>query len=310
VPADLPGRGLIGKNLLRKSSCGGICEKAIIFPNYASEALMQCMTKSRSQFIEMTTILLLALLQSPARAQDWSDAAHEEAQQQNQNHVVVGLGAGYAPAYEGADKYRGLPVPAFDVKQGRLFVNLRNGVGINIVETPLLTVGTSVMFMPGYRRQDAPAGIGELSIGAGGRVFVSLRTGGLVATVGATKGVVGGTHGTVADASLSYPIAVAARFTLIPTIGTTWADAKYNDRYFGVDAQQSLASGLPQYAPGSGIKDASAILSANYRLTDNLSLAVSVGATSLLGNVKDSPIVFHRNAQPAGFLTVAYRLGH
>jgi MipA family protein len=124
-----------------------------------------------------------------------------------------------------------------------------------------------------------------------------------------TKGVVGGTKGTSADASLSYPIVVTPRLTFIPTIGTTWADAKYNNRYFGVDAAQSFASGLPQFTPGGGIKDASAIVSANYRLTEHLILGVSAGATSLLGNVKDSPIVFHRNAQPAGFVSIAYRFG-
>jgi outer membrane protein len=253
------------------------------------------MTKSRSQFIAITTVLSLALLESSAQAQE------------DPNHVIVGLGAGYVPAYEGADKYRVLPVPAIDVKWGPLFANLRNGIGINIVDTDFVTVGTSVTFMPGYRRQDVPDGIGKLSNGAGGRAFVSLKAAGLVATVGGTRGVVGGTKGTVADASLAYSIPVTLRFMLIPSIGTTWADAKYNNRYFGVDADQSFASGLPQFTPGGGIKDASATLSASYRLTDRLTLGVSAGATTLLDKVKDSPIVAHRNAQPAGFLSVSYR---
>ena len=250
---------------------------------------------TRSQFIAITTVLSVALLGSTAKAQD-------------RDHVIVGLGAGYAPAYEGADKYRGLPLPVIDVEWGPFFAN-SNGVGFNIVDTDFVTVGTSVMFMPGYRRGDAPAGIGKLSNGAGGRAFVSLKVRGLVATVGGTRGVVGDIKGSVADASLSYPINVTPRFMLIPSIGTTWADAKYNNRYFGVDAEQSFASGLPQFVPGSGIKDASARLSMNYRLTERLNLGVSAGATTLLNKVKDSPIVFHRNAQPAGFLSISYRFG-
>jgi MipA family protein len=260
---------------------------------------VQTRPKRRSQFIEITTVLSLALSESTVQAQNGSD----------QNHVVVGLGAFYAPAYEGADKYRSLPIPPIDVKWGRFFANLHNGVGINILDTDLVTVGTSVMFMPGYRRQDAPEGIGSLSTGAGARVFASFKAGGLVATLGGTKGVVGGTKGTVANAGLAYPIAVTLRFMLIPSVGTTWADAKYNNRYFGVDAEQSFASGLPQFAPGSGLKDASASLTASYRLTEHLTLGVSAGATALLSKVKDSPIVFHRNAQPNGFLSVAYRFG-
>lgn len=289
---------------------GGVLGESEHFSRFKSvRAPVQLMTKSRSRFIAITSVFSLALLKSPARAQDWSDAAHQEEQQQNQDHVIVGLGAGYAPAYEGAAKYRGLPIPALDVKWGPFFVNLRNGIGINIIDTSFVTVGTSVMFMPGYRREDAPEGIGQLSTGAGGRAFASLKAGGLVATVGGTKGVIGGTLGATADASLSYPITVTPRLTFIPTIGTTWADAKYNNRYFGVDAEQSFASGLPQYSPGSGIKDAAAIVSANYRPTEHLILGVSAGATTLLDKVKDSPIVFHRNAQPVGFLSIAYRFG-
>jgi outer membrane protein len=255
------------------------------------------MTKSRSQFIAITTVLSLALLESSARAQE------------DRNHVIVGLGAGYAPAYEGADKYRVLPIPAIDVQWGPFFANLRNGVGINIIDTKFVTLGTSVMFMPGYRREDAPEGIGKLSNSAGGRAFLSLQAGGLVATVGGTRGVVGDSMGTVADVNLSYPIAATLRLTLIPSIGTTWADAKYNNRYFGVNAEQSFASGLPQFAPGNGLKDVSALLSANYRLTDHLNLGLSAGATTLLNKVKDSPIVAHENAQPTGFFSVSYRFG-
>jgi MipA family protein len=259
-------------------------------------------TPSRSKVIAIASVLSVALLHSTAQAQD-----SDEAPKQDQNHILLGLGAEDAPAYEGARKHRVLPLPALDVQWGSFFANLDNGIGINLIDSEFVTVGTSVMFMPGYRSEDAPKGIGTLSVGAGGRAFVSLHAAGLVATVGGTKGVAGGTKGTVADATLSYPIAMTARFRLTPSIATTWADAKHNNRYFGVDAQQSLASGLPQFAPGKGVKDASAQLSATYILSEHFVLGVSVGATTLLNKVKDSPIVFHKNAQPTGLVYIAYR---
>lgn len=255
---------------------------------------MQSITPPCSKFIAITTVLSLALLQSTTQAQD-------------SNHVVIGLGAAYVPAYEGAHKYRVLPLPALDVHWNSFFANLDNGVGINIIDYKFVTMGTSVMFMQGYRREDAPPGIGSLRAGVGGRAFLSLHAGGWAATVGGTKGVAGSTKGTLADANLSYSIAVAPRLTLTPSIAATWADAKHNNRYFGVDAEQSVASGLPQFAPGSGVKDASVLLSANCLLTDHLILGVSAGATTLLNKVKDSPIVFHRNAQPLGIVSLAYR---
>jgi outer membrane protein len=267
---------------------------------------VQIMTKRRSQFIALTLVAPFVLLENSARAQDLSDATQQDAIPANHDHLIVGLGTGYFPAYEGADKYRVLPLPAIDVKWGPFFVGL-GGIGFDVVDTKWLTVGTSLTFVPGYRRGDVPEGIGRLSTGAGGRVFASLKAGGWVATIGATQTVAGATGGATADVSLSRPIVVTPRLTLIPTIGTTWADAKYNNRYFGVDAQQSLASGLPQFAPGAGIKDATAFLTTSYRLTEHLILGVSAGATTVLGDVKDSPIVFHKNAQPTGFLSIAYR---
>ena len=49
-------------------------------------------------------------------------------------------------------------------------------------------------------------------------------------------------------------------------------------------------------------------LTASYLLTKHLILGVSAaGATTVLGNAKDSPIVFHKNAQPSGFLSLGYR---
>lgn len=257
--------------------------------------------------------LSLAFWSLPVSAQDLSGGARQSQptasdEAQDNSHFILGLGALYAPAYQGADKYRPLPLPAIDLKWGPFFANLRNGIGVNVVDNKVITAGASITFMQGYRSKDAPVGIGGLSVGAGARGYVSLKAAGFIATFGGTKGIVGDNRGIVADATLAYPITVAPRVMIIPTIGTTWADAKYSDRYFGVNAMQSFASGLPQFRPGSGFKDASAMLNVSYRLTDHIILGASGGVTTLLGQVKDSPLVFHKT-QPAGFLSLAYRFG-
>lgn len=224
------------------------------------------------------------------------------------DHVVVGVGAIYAPAYTGADNYRALPIPVIDVLKGPFFLNLQDGVGLNVIDSGVLTIGGSVAFMPGYRRRDAPHGIGKLSSGAGARMFARLKAAGAVATVGATQGFAGGTRGVIVDMNLSYPIMASSRVTLVPAIGATWADRKYNNRYFGVDAAQALASGLPEFRAGAGFKDMSATLTANSRLTDRISVSLSGGVTRLLGRVQDSPIVFHKT-RPLGILSLSYSLG-
>lgn len=251
---------------------------------------------------------IMTLSSVPSAAQSQAQIQPQPQPERNRDHFVLGVGAGYAPAYQGADDYRVMPLPVIDIAWGPFFANLRNGIGVNAVDTDHVTIGASVTMMPGYRSKDAPKGIGELSFGAGARGFMSLKAAGFVATIGATKGFAGGTKGVIADASLSRPVFVSSRFMLVPTIGASWADRKHNDRYFGVNAAQSRASGLRQYRPGSGLNDASAMLTAQYRLTDRISLAATGGVTTLLGKVKDSPIVAHKT-QPLGFLSVSYRLG-
>src|SRR3546814_6300172 len=66
----------------------------------------------------------------------------------------------------------------------------------------------------------------------------------------------------VADASLSYALPVSDRMTVIPTIGTSWANGKHMNRYFGIDASEAIASGLPFYRAESGFKDVSGLITA------------------------------------------------
>jgi outer membrane protein len=119
--------------------------------------------------------------------------------------------------------------------------------------------------------------------------------------------VAGGTGGIIADASLSYPIPLSQKFTLTPTIGATWANRKHNDRYFGITASEASASGFAPFKAGSGFKDMSGTFTATYRLTDRISLSATGGATTLLKQVKRSPLV-ERATQPFGIIALTYRL--
>lgn len=227
---------------------------------------------------------------------------------QAKDHVVLGAGVAATPAYQGSKDYRVLPIPVIDIKQGWFFANLRNGVGVEPIDNETVTVGASAVFVPGYRKRDVPQGVDKLSNGAGVRLFTTVRASGFVATVGGVQVVSGGGKGFVADGALSYPIRMSPKVMLTPTLGATWADSKYNDRYFGVSAREAVASGLPQFTAESGLKDVSATLTASYRLTDQISLSATGGVTRVLGDLKGSPLV-QKTQQPLAMLTVTYRLG-
>ncbi|MBO9695132.1 MAG: MipA/OmpV family protein [Sphingopyxis sp.] len=243
-----------------------------------------------------------AAVQAQTQIQELSDGSGDR---DDGDRITIGIGGLYAPAYRGGDDYRFQPLPVVNVKWNRFFVNFQDGIGADLVDSGDVTIGVGLTPVGGYRAKDAPDGIGKLSLGLGGRGFVKLRQGGFEATLGATKVITGNTGGVIADASLAYPITASDKLTLIPSIGTTWADGKHNNRYFGVTAAQSAASGLPQYRAGSGLVDAKAGLTVVYRLTDRIGVMAVGGVSSLLGDAKDSPIVYHKT-QPYGLFAVTY----
>lgn len=255
--------------------------------------------KSSRQFVA-ASVLCAIVPCSPCIAQ-------VQVQAQARDHVVLGAGVAATPVYQGAADYRVLPIPLIDIQKGAFFASLRNGIGLAPVDTGTVRIGVGAVYVQGYRRRDVPAGIDRVSDGVGLRTFAEIRTWGFVGTMGAVKGLAGGTKGMIADAGLSYPIALTRQLRLVPMVATTWANAKHNDGYFGIDPSEAVRSGLSAFHGGAGFKDVSAGLTITYRLNDRMTLSATGSATRLLETVGDSPLV-RKKARPTGLLGVSYRL--
>lgn len=233
-------------------------------------------------------------------------AQTQDASATSAGHLVVGLATARLPAYQGADDHRTLILPVIDFSAGDYFVNVQDGVGVRLVSRPGWSASVSLAPTAGYRKRDVPEGIGRLDVGVGARAFTSVKIGGALATLGATKGIARGNRGLVLDGGLALPVQTSPKLLLIPAVGATWADARYNDRYFGVSARQAAASGLARYAPGQGLKDASVSLLANYSVTDRVSVSVLGSVTWLLSVASDSPLTV-RATQSSAMTSVTYR---
>ncbi len=240
--------------------------------------------------------LLLALLSLTAAAAYAAD----------DDHLKLGLGAAIAPRYEGADEYRLQPFPVVDAQYGRFFARSGDGLGLNIWQSAQLTIGAGVNMMEGYSKSDVPEGIGKLSNALGARVFVSTNAWGAIFTVSATQAISKSERGLIANARVSYPYSISERFRVIPSVSVNWANAKYMDSYFGINAQQAARSGLSEYRPSAGFKDVSLRLGFSYDLTKTWSITGVAGVSRLMGDAADSPLV-RRKSQAVGALGVAYR---
>lgn len=101
--------------------------------------------------------------------------------------------------------------------------------------------------------------------------------------------VLGYSNGFIAHASYSYPIPLG-RVMLIPSVGLKWTSYEYNDYYYGIDSDESRASGLSEYKPGSALSP-SAGLTARIGLSENWSIFANGNLEFLNQEIYDSPMV-------------------
>lgn len=202
--------------------------------------------------------------------------------------VTVSSGAGFAARREDAER-RGLGIDlaeneAFDLSLGLRLDNGRDessspalaGMG-KVKRTVRVRVGGSWRFAPGWQLS------GNWTVDAFNR---------------------GG--GNIADAKIQYEWQLAPRFSLTPAASITVAGPRYMRTWYGVDEEQSAASGYPYYKPGLGVRDISFTLAARAELGEHWVLIGGPGYTRLLGPAGRSPIVQRRSSWSAN-AGVGYR---
>jgi MipA family protein len=255
-------------------------------------------------FVFMTTAMPLAAqtLGPPAVAPGGGDWA-----------ISVGVGGAVRPTFEGSDRYRVSPLPfASVVWKDTVSLDVS---GLNVYwRSEGLQVGAGVTYNLGRSTEDKffgqgdarLAGLGDVPATVGVRGFANYRLGPVLLGASITKYFVEGNNGLLADASIGVPYRINDRFAVTARIATTWADRNYMQNFFGISPQQSANSGYAAYDAGSGFKDVSLSLGAQYKLTENWSLSGGVRLTQLLGAAKNSPISF-ADRSVTGTMLVGYR---
>lgn len=265
-----------------------------------------------------SVITVLAVLSAAgvASAQDSQDDGWQ---------VTVGAGGLYAPSYEGDDDYQLSALPSVQVRYGdRFFASVENGVGYNWMNTETLRAGPigRVRFS---RDEDgdktfAIAGDDTDDLQGLGDVDTSIELGGFVEydigalTLGAeARQAVNGHEGFIADVNAEWS-GRASGFgpPVFWSIGprARFVDDSYTSAYFGVDAAQSLASGLPVYEAGGGLHSYGVGASALLPLSEDLAIITFAGYDRFTGDAADSPMVQQRGSenQASVGVFVSYRI--
>lgn len=248
----------------------------------------------------------LLLAAAPALAQE------EAPPKQDGNSLTIGLGAGYAPTYEGSDDYRIIPGGVVRGKVGghsfytrglQLYLDAipeADGPGLHVAVGPVVGL-----------RLNRTSGIKDAQVRALGKLDTAYEVGAF-AGIGQTGVItsdydnlsfrvayltdVGNAHEShIITPSIEYGTPLSRQTFVGLSLSADFVGDGYADYYFDVTPAGSLASGLAAYDADGGFKSWTVSLAGAHSLTGDLLGGLglfAVGAyTRLRGDFAESPIV-------------------
>lgn len=274
----------------------------------------------------VAVLLSSAAMCAPAFAQDETTQAADTSGRGvfAGDWVTVGIGAGYAPSYDGSDDYVLFPAPLAQGSIGGIDFGAR-GPGLY---ADLIADGNSasnVKFLAGplFRvRMDRNSKIKDPVVRLLGKEDVAIE-------VGATLGVsfakvinpfdnlsistdvqwdVAGAHkGRVISPSISYSTPLSTAIFTSVSLSATHIDGNYADTYFSIDPVGSAASGLPQFDADGGWKSYGASLLGGVDLSGDArdggwGVFALVNYARMTGDAKRSPVTSLRGDADQWFL--------
>jgi outer membrane scaffolding protein for murein synthesis (MipA/OmpV family) len=212
--------------------------------------------------------------------------------------VRLGIGSTFEPRYDGSSRYHTLVGPSLDIRFRDLaFLSTGEGFGVNVAQGPNWRISAAAVYDLGRRAHDDPAhlnGMGninpapELKLAAEYAVSKSFPA---VIRATVTRSF-GGSNGWVADIGAYTPLPGSSEsFFWFAGPSVTFADSKYMNSWFGVDATQSANSGYRQYDAAAGIKSAGFGVTMVWFASKHWFVTADGALKRLLGNAARSPII-------------------
>jgi outer membrane protein len=211
--------------------------------------------------------------------------------------IGVGPGLVITPRYPGARQLSYLPFPALDISyDDRFFSQGPDVLGVNVLRGPAYHVGAALSFdFQSRKESDDPHlhGLGDVDGGPKLKLFADYTVWAFTGSVALYQDIAGHHQGTTisTDFVASAPVN-GWLFSVGP--GFTWANGTYTRTFFGINGQQSAASGLPTFNTSAGVRDIhmNAMVTYDFSRHWNGSLAATFGR--LEHDAANSPITEKR----------------
>lgn len=239
--------------------------------------MMNCVARATST---AAAILASAVLCLPAQAQQANASPDID--------IEIGAAAGFTPSYEGARSLRATGFPLITMHFIRLpFLGEFGG-----------KPDQGWSFSPSFRIVSERNQNDDRRLRGLGNIRAAFEFGGKVAYrwqdirvfALARKGF-GGHTGWTGEIGADYIAKFSDRWKLEFGPRAEFASASYMNKYFGVTAAQSLASGYGIYSAGGGVKGAGVNSKLIYKLNDKWSLVGQAKYIRLVGDAGNAPLV-------------------
>jgi len=227
--------------------------------------------------------------------------------------VRVGAAVSVRPRYEGTTNYFILGGPVIDVRYGdKYFLSTGEGLGWNIVHTGNFRAGVALTYDLGRREKkdhEHLGGLGNIGMAFETKVFAEYAVSKEFPLVirANIRRQFGGANGVIGDIGAYLPLPGSSeKFFWFAGPTVTFADSAYMGRWYGVTAEQSARSGLPQHRAGAGIKSYGGGISAMYFFNKHWFTTADVGMSALVGDARSSPVT-SRSTSWTGDISVNYQ---
>jgi MipA family protein len=240
----------------------------------------------------------------------FASAAHaDEAQAASDWKISIGPGMYLFPEFPGSSKIKVFPLPVQDISwKERVFSQGPDVLGVNALHGENYHVGASISFDFQSRSASDDArlkGLPDVHYGPKLRLFADYTWWAFTGSAAVYQdiGATGQGLTAMADFLVSAPV---GKLLVSMGPGVTWANARYTNTFFAITQQQSAASGLPQYAAGSGLRDVHFNLMATYEINKHWTANLAAVAGRLEHYAAGSPVT-ERRLDLNGMTSVAYR---
>ena len=215
--------------------------------------------------------------------------------------ATVGIGGEYRPDFQGSKDWMLIPIPMFSIRRAgstQEFRGPRDSSSIAIIDFGDLRAGPAGKFVAARKSADHSElnGLGDVKAAFELGGFVEYYPVDWLRLRSELRQGLGGHKGTVADASADFIVPLIDRLTISAGPRFTWRSTKAVAPYFGIDAAQSLASGLSVFDAKGGAYSVGVGGQVSYRINPQWEVHAYVEYEKLLGDAANSPLVTLRGS--------------